>query len=85
VFECQVKPVRYSDPAGIDGLGRNHERTIREQISSVLNSLGPALIDGKVTIVDLPDVTQVKFTLRGDKKIDAAYQLEEKVGHSELY
>ena len=42
-------------------------------------------MDGKIAIVDLPDVTQVKFTLRGEKKIDAAYKLEEKVMRNESF
>uniref|UniRef100_A0A6A7FYZ2 Amyloid beta A4 protein n=1 Tax=Hirondellea gigas TaxID=1518452 RepID=A0A6A7FYZ2_9CRUS len=69
---------------GLDALGRRHEKEIREQMSEVLASLRPATLDGKLAIVDLPDVTQVKFTLRGDGKIDAAYKLEDKVRKGEL-
>ena len=51
-----------------------------EQIGSLLNSLQPrADVKGQIAIVDLPDVTQVKFTLQGDTKIDAAYKLEDMV------
>ena len=49
------------------------------QISKLLKTLGSTIVKGKIVIVDLPDVTQVKFTLKGKEKINAAYQLEEKV------
>lgn len=53
-------------------------------MSDLLTSLSPTAADGQVAIVDLPDVTQVKFTLRGDDKIDAAYKLEDKVCFSPI-
>jgi hypothetical protein len=49
------------------------------QMDDLLSSLLPSGVDGQVSIVDLPDVTQVKFTLRGPGKIDAAYKLEDQV------
>lgn len=36
-------------------------------------------LENEVGVIDLPDLTQVKFTLLGKNKIDVAYQLEEKV------
>ena len=36
-------------------------------------------LETEIGVVDLPDLTQVKFTLLGENKIDVAYRLEEKV------
>ena len=36
-------------------------------------------LEKDIGVVDLPDLTQVKFTLLGETKIDVAYRLEEKV------
>ena len=51
------------------------------QMTELLSSLRPAEVSGQLAIVDLPDVTQVKFTLRGRNMIDAAYKLEDKVSN----
>lgn len=49
------------------------------QVNHLLKAMTAETLENEVGVVDLPDLTQVKFTLLGENKIDIAYQLEEKV------
>lgn len=53
-------------------------------MNSLLKQMTAETLENDVGVVDLPDLTQVKFTLLGNNKIDVAYQLEEKVKKGEL-
>lgn len=48
-------------------------------MNHLLKAMTAETLENEVGVVDLPDLTQVKFTLLGENKIDIAYQLEEKV------
>lgn len=52
---------------------------LHPQVNSLLKQMTAETLENEVGVVDLPDLTQVKFTLLGKNKIDVAYQLEEKV------
>ncbi|XP_071535769.1 uncharacterized protein [Panulirus ornatus] len=70
--------------AGMNHLGRAKGKEIRDQVNDLLKQMTAETLENEVGVVDLPDLTQVKFTLLGNNKIDIAYQLEEKVKKGEL-
>ncbi|XP_037789484.1 uncharacterized protein LOC119584956 [Penaeus monodon] len=70
--------------AGMKHLGKAKGPQIREQVNHLLKAMTAETLENEVGVVDLPDLTQVKFTLLGENKIDIAYQLEEKVKNGDL-
>ncbi|KAK8727075.1 hypothetical protein OTU49_009926, partial [Cherax quadricarinatus] len=70
--------------AGVKHLGKAKGKEIRDQVNTLLKQMTAETLENEVGVVDLPDLTQVKFTLLGNNKIDVAYQLEEKVKKGEL-
>ena len=58
---------------------REVTRMFALQVNTLLKQMTAETLENDVGVVDLPDLTQVKFTLLGKNKIDVAYQLEEKV------
>ncbi|KAG0715605.1 hypothetical protein GWK47_011538 [Chionoecetes opilio] len=65
-------------------LGKVKGKEIKEQVNTLLKQMTAETLENDVGVVDLPDLTQVKFTLLGKNKIDVAYQLEERVKKGEL-
>ena len=55
------------------------------QVNTLLKQMTAETLENDVGVFDLPDLTQVKFTLLGKNKIDVAYQLEEKVRPKGLF
>ncbi|KAK8392409.1 hypothetical protein O3P69_014644 [Scylla paramamosain] len=70
--------------AGMKHLGKVKGKEIKDQVNTLLKQMTAETLENDVGVVDLPDLTQVKFTLLGKNKIDVAYQLEEKVKKGEL-
>ncbi|KAK4325646.1 hypothetical protein Pmani_003739 [Petrolisthes manimaculis] len=70
--------------AGVKQLGKAKGKEIRDQVNKLLKQMTAETLENEVGVIDLPDLTQVKFTLLGKNKIDVAYQLEEKVKRGEL-
>ncbi|XP_042879578.1 uncharacterized protein LOC122258000 [Penaeus japonicus] len=70
--------------AGMKHLGKAKGPQIREQVNHLLKAMTAETLENEVGVVDLPDLTQVKFTLLGENKIDVAYQLEERVKNGDL-
>ncbi|XP_066984826.1 uncharacterized protein [Macrobrachium rosenbergii] len=70
--------------AGIKHLAKSKGPQIKDQVKGLLKQMTAETLENEVGVVDLPDLTQVKFTLLGNNKIDVAYQLEEKVKNGQL-
>ncbi|KAK7082228.1 hypothetical protein SK128_021740, partial [Halocaridina rubra] len=70
--------------AGIKHLAKAKGPEIKNQVKGLLKQMTAQTLENEVGVVDLPDLTQVKFTLLGENKIDVAYELEEKVKNGDL-
>ncbi|CAL4169856.1 unnamed protein product, partial [Meganyctiphanes norvegica] len=70
--------------AGMKHLGKSNGFEIKKQVHKMLKQMTAETLENEVGVVDLPDLTQVKFTLLGQNKIDVAYELEERVKNGEL-
>ncbi|KAB7506063.1 Kunitz-type serine protease inhibitor bitisilin-3, partial [Armadillidium nasatum] len=60
-------------------LEKGNEQEIKKQVKMLLKHLSAETLEDDISIINLPEITQVKFTLLGSNKVDVAYQLEDQV------
>ncbi|RXG71031.1 Kunitz-type serine protease inhibitor bitisilin-3 [Armadillidium vulgare] len=60
-------------------LEKGNEQEIKKQMKMLLKHLSAETLEDDISIINLPEITQVKFTLLGSNKVDVAYQLEDQV------